>query len=213
VKRCLLVGNGAKNPPQFLRDLAKSVDFVIGIDAGAETLLESGVKVDLAIGDFDSLKNKDLLKKINHLEYPKEKDYSDTEIAVTHAISLGYDEIILTNMLGGRTDHLLFNISILYRIFKEGKSTKILENKEEIYIFNKTIEVQTDINDIVSIFPLLGKVVFEESKGLYYPLKGKSVELGETLTLSNTAVSNPVYVELKEGVAILILKRAKPKYT
>jgi len=209
----LLVGTGAKNPPQFLRDLAKSVDFVIGIDAGAETLLESGVKVDLAIGDFDSLKNKDLLKKINHLEYPKEKDYSDTEIAVTHAISLGYDEIILTNMLGGRTDHLLFNISILYRIFKEGKSTKILENKEEIYIFNKTIEVQTDINDIVSIFPLLGKVVFEESKGLYYPLKGKSVELGETLTLSNTAVSNPVYVELKEGVAILILKRAKPKYT
>jgi thiamine pyrophosphokinase len=209
----LLVGNGAKNPPQFLRDLAKSVDFVIGIDAGAETLLESGVKVDLAIGDFDSLKNKDLLKKINHLEYPKEKDYSDTEIAVTHAISLGYDEIILTNMLGGRTDHLLFNISILYRIFKEGKSTKILENKEEIYIFDKSIEVQTDINDIVSIFPLLGKVVFEESKGLYYPLKGKSVELGETLTLSNTAVSNPVYVELKEGVAILILKRAKPKYT
>jgi thiamine pyrophosphokinase len=209
----LLVGNGAKNPPQFLRDLAKSVDFVIGIDAGAETLLESGVKVDLAIGDFDSLKNKDLLKKINHLEYPKEKDYSDTEIAVTHAISLGYDEIILTNMLGGRTDHLLFNISILYRIFKEGKSTKILENKEEIYIFDKSIEVQTDINDIVSIFPLLGKVVFEESKGLYYPLKGKSVELGETLTLSNTAVSNPVYVELKEGVAILILKRAKPRYT
>jgi thiamine pyrophosphokinase len=209
----LLVGNGAKNPPQFLRDLAKSVDFVIGIDAGAETLLESGVKVDLAIGDFDSLKNKDLLKKINHLEYPKEKDYSDTEIAVTHAISLGYDEIILTNMLGGRTDHLLFNISILYRIFKEGKSTKILENKEEIYIFDKSIEVQTDINDIVSIFPLLGKVVFEESKGLYYPLKGKSVELGETLTLSNAAVSNPVYVELKEGVAILILKRAKPKYT
>jgi thiamine pyrophosphokinase len=209
----LLVGNGAKNPPQFLRDLAKSVDFVIGIDAGAETLLESGVKVDLAIGDFDSLKNKDLLKKINHLEYPKEKDYSDTEIAVTHAISLGYDEIILTNMLGGRTDHLLFNISILYRIFKEGKFTKILENKEEIYIFDKSIEVQTDINDIVSIFPLLGKVVFEESKGLYYPLKGKSVELGETLTLSNAAVSNPVYVELKEGVAILILKRAKPKYT
>jgi len=209
----LLVGNGAKNPPQFLRDLAKSVDFVIGIDAGAETLLESGVKVDLAIGDFDSLKNKDLLKKINHLEYPKEKDYSDTEIAVTHAISLRYDEIILTNMLGGRTDHLLFNISILYRIFKEGKSTKILENKEEIYIFDKSIEVQTDINDIVSIFPLLGKVIFEESKGLYYPLKGKSVELGETLTLSNTAVSNPVYVELKEGVAILILKRAKPKYT
>jgi thiamine pyrophosphokinase len=209
----LLVGNGAKNPPQFLRDLAKSVDFVIGIDAGAETLLESGVKVDLAIGDFDSLKNKDLLKKINHLEYPKEKDYSDTEIAVTHAISLGYDEIILTNMLGGRTDHLLFNISILYRIFKEGKPTKILESKEEIYIFDKSIEAQTDINDIVSIFPLLGKVVFEESKGLYYPLKGKSVELGETLTLSNTAVSNPVYVELKEGVAILILKRAKPKYT
>ncbi|BAL80623.1 thiamine pyrophosphokinase [Caldisericum exile AZM16c01] len=213
MKRCLLVGNGAKNPPQFLRDLAKSVDFVIGVDAGAETLLESGVKVDLAIGDFDSLRNKDLLKKINHLEYPKEKDYSDTEIAVTHALSLGYDEIILTNMLGGRTDHLLFNLSILYRIFKEGKSAKILENKEEIYIFNSSIEVKTDINDIISIFPLLGKISFKDSRGLYYPLTGKSVELGETLTLSNYAVSNSVFVEIEESIAILILKRAKPKYT
>ncbi|WP_041726030.1 thiamine diphosphokinase [Caldisericum exile] len=209
----MLVGNGAKNPPQFLRDLAKSVDFVIGVDAGAETLLESGVKVDLAIGDFDSLRNKDLLKKINHLEYPKEKDYSDTEIAVTHALSLGYDEIILTNMLGGRTDHLLFNLSILYRIFKEGKSAKILENKEEIYIFNSSIEVKTDINDIISIFPLLGKISFKDSRGLYYPLTGKSVELGETLTLSNYAVSNSVFVEIEESIAILILKRAKPKYT
>lgn len=213
MKRCLLVGNGAKNPPQFLRDLAKSVDFVIGVDAGAETLLESGVKVDLAIGDFDSLKNKDLLKKINHLEYPKEKDYSDTEIAVTHAISLGYDEIILTNMLGGRTDHLLFNLSILYRIFKEGKQTKILENKEEIYIFDKSIEVQTEINDVISIFPIVNKVAFKESKGLYYPLQGKSVELGETLTLSNSAVSNSVFIEIESGVAILIIKRVKPKYT
>jgi len=211
VKKCLLAGNGSKNPPQFLRDHAKGIDFVIGVDAGTEILLESGIKVDLAIGDFDSLKNKELLKKVKYLEYPKEKDYSDTEIAVTHAISLGYDEIILTNMLGGRTDHLLFNISILYRIFKEGKTAKILENKEEIYIFDKSIEVKTDINDIVSIFPLIGKVVFEESKGLYYPLKGKSVELGETLTLSNYSVSNSVYVEIKEGVAILIIKKAKPR--
>ncbi|MGC9100523.1 MAG: thiamine diphosphokinase [Caldisericum sp.] len=213
MKRCLLVGNGMKNPPQFLRDLAKSVDFIVGIDAGAETLLESGVKVDLAIGDFDSLKNKELLKRINHLEYPKEKDYSDTEIAVTHALSLGYDEIILTNMLGGRTDHLLFNLSILYRIFKEGKSGKFLENKEEIYIFDKSIEIKTDINDIVSIFPLLGKILFKDSKGLYYPLKGKSVELGETLTLSNYALSNSIYVEIENGVAILILKRIRPKYS
>lgn len=209
---CLLVGNGNKNPSLFLRDLSKKANFIIGIDAGAETLLESGIKVDLAIGDFDSIKNKDLLKNINHLEYPKEKDYSDTEIAINHAISMGFDEFILTNMLGGRTDHLLFNISVLYKIFKNHKDAKILENKEEIYIFDNTIEFETELNDIVSIFPIVSPIKFTNSKGLYYPLSNKSVSLGETLTLSNIAVENRVKVAIESGVAIVIVKKAKPKY-
>lgn len=208
----MLVGNGNKNPSLFLRDLSKKANFIIGIDAGAETLLESGIKVDLAIGDFDSIKNKDLLKNINHLEYPKEKDYSDTEIAINHAISMGFDEFILTNMLGGRTDHLLFNISALYKIFKNHKDAKILENKEEIYIFDNTIEFETELNDIVSIFPIVSPVKFINSKGLYYPLSNKSVSLGETLTLSNIAVENRVKVAIESGVAIVIVKKAKPKY-
>jgi len=208
----LLVGNGNKNPSLFLRDLSKKANFIIGIDAGAETLLESGIKVDLAIGDFDSIKNKDLLKNINHLEYPKEKDYSDTEIAINHAISMGFDEFILTNMLGGRTDHLLFNISVLYKIFKNHKDAKILENKEEIYIFDNTIEFETELNDIVSIFPIVSPIKFTNSKGLYYPLSNKSVSLGETLTLSNIAVENRVKVAIESGVAIVIVKKAKPKY-
>ncbi|MEF3244826.1 MAG: thiamine diphosphokinase [Caldisericaceae bacterium] len=212
MKSCLLVANGTRNPPQFLRELSKKVNFVIGIDAGAEYLLESGVKVNLAIGDFDSIKNKNLLKNIDYLEYPKEKDYSDTEIAINHAVEKGFNELIFTNMLGGRTDHILFNLSLLYKVFGLGKTAKILENKEEIYIFDKHIEIETEINDIISVFPMLPPLKFTESKGLYYKLKDKTVTLGETLTLSNFANENRVSISLSSGVAILIVRKVKPKF-
>jgi len=97
------------------------VDYIIGVDAGTESLLEAGVKVDLAIGDFDSLKDKNILKGLKYLEYPKDKDYSDTDLAVIKALSLNYDEIILTNMLGGRTDHLLLTSRFSTRFLKQEK--------------------------------------------------------------------------------------------
>jgi thiamine pyrophosphokinase len=209
---CLLVGNGVKNPLQFLKDLSKKADFIIGVDAGTEALLEAGVRVDLAIGDFDSLKNKNILKGLKYLEYPKDKDYSDTDLAVIKALSLNYDEIILTNMLGGRTDHTLFNISILYKILKKGKTGKILENQEEIYIFDKEIRVEVKLEDTVSLFPLSGTLSFETSTGLFYSLENKSVNFGEALTLSNYAVSEDIYVELKAGIALLLLERKCPLY-
>ncbi len=210
--KCLLVGNGVKNPLQFLRDLSKKVDYIIGVDAGTESLLEAGVKVDLAIGDFDSLKDKNILKGLKYLEYPKDKDYSDTDLAVIKALSLNYDEIILTNMLGGRTDHLLFNISLLYKILKAGKIGKIVENREEIYIFDQEIRVETKLEDTVSIFPFSSIVSFETSTGLFYSLENKSVNFGEVLTLSNYAVSDEIYVKLRAGIALLLLERKHPLY-
>lgn len=209
---CLLVGNGVKNPPQFLRDLSKKADFIIGVDAGTEALLEAGIRVDLAIGDFDSLKDKNILKGLKYLEYPKDKDYSDTDLAVIKALSLNYDEIILTNMLGGRTDHTLFNISLLYKILKADKVGKILENQEEIYIFDKEIRVEAKLEDTVSIFPFSGTVSFDTSTGLFYPLENKSVNFGDVLTLSNYAVSEAIYVKLKAGIALLLVERKRPLY-
>lgn len=63
-------------------------DFVIGVDQGAGYLLTHNEKIDLAIGDFDSMtqNEKQLLKKqkIPVITYPAVKDETDGELAMIY---------------------------------------------------------------------------------------------------------------------------------
>ena len=49
-------------------------------------------------------------RSIPTISFPKEKDDTDTMLAVKYAISLGFDKIILSCCLGGRFDHTMANI-------------------------------------------------------------------------------------------------------
>ena len=63
-------------------------DFVIGVDQGAGYLLAQNEKLDLAIGDFDSMtqNEKQLLEQQNIpvITYPAVKDETDGELAMIY---------------------------------------------------------------------------------------------------------------------------------
>ena len=52
----------------------KEEDVVIGVDQALSAIYKQRIKVDLAVGDFDSLKNKGLLHGLNTEELLSEKD-------------------------------------------------------------------------------------------------------------------------------------------
>lgn len=118
-----IVGNG---PTSNLPDFAKyknEVDVWIGADGGALTLLHENIEITYAIGDFDSVneEEKKLLRKtsISFIEYPSEKDESDIELALLKAYELNAKKIYLFGVTGGRLDHELVNIQLLYSITKK----------------------------------------------------------------------------------------------
>ena len=79
----------------------------IGVDHGVEELLKQGITPKFAIGDFDSLQNRQTLENLNIQILPERKDVTDTHAAIEYAISKGYDEIELYGVTGGRLDHFL----------------------------------------------------------------------------------------------------------
>lgn len=101
--------------------LPKNIDF-IGVDHGVEELLKQNIQPVFAIGDFDSLQDRETLQNLNMQVLPTRKDVTDTHAAIDYAISQGYDEIDLYGVTGGRLDHFFAVICLLEK-YKQIKIT------------------------------------------------------------------------------------------
>ncbi len=92
-------------------------EFIIGVDMACSLLMEKNIPIDLAIGDFDSLREGSMKDVIDYsdktLIYPTEKDETDTFLAVKEALSMKHSEIRIYGGIGKRFDHSFANLSLL----------------------------------------------------------------------------------------------------
>jgi thiamine pyrophosphokinase len=174
-------------------------DFIIGADQGALLLASNDIYFDLALGDFDSVTEKELELIKKHCEnvkvFPEVKDYTDTYLAVEEAIDSGYDEIIIYGGIGGRLDHTFANINLL----KLGNITIKTEN-EIVYILKPGKYNIT--NDMLYIsFFALEDVVDLSLRQFEYQVDKLYLDTSNPLCISNR---NEGEVEFKEGLLLVI---------
>ncbi|MBU1144838.1 MAG: thiamine diphosphokinase [Firmicutes bacterium] len=95
-------------------------EFIVGVDSGLQYLIENNVRIDLAVGDFDSLNSTYMLevkkRSLNLIELKKEKDMTDLAFTLDYLYNnMDYDEVEVYGGIGGRIDHLLANLNLLKR--------------------------------------------------------------------------------------------------
>lgn len=188
----------------------KSSDYIICADGGGQWAYENGIIPDYLIGDFDSI-NQDILaffstRGVEIIRYPREKDYTDTEICVYKAFELGCMEISIIAGVGSRIDHSLGNIGLLHLIKQRGGSGCIISRDCSIYLCSDSIELGGSIGDIISILPLYGDAYGIKSKGLKYQLNDTDMAFGKPIGVSNEMTENNCWIEIKKG-EILIIKQ------
>lgn len=130
-KKAVIVAGGTTGNLNEHQSLLKNADVIIGVDGGAVALLEAGVRVDVAIGDFDSIsaENLQLLKDKAEkvIELPAEKDLTDTEAALEYAAQqLEVDTIFMLGLFGGRVDHMMSNLWVAYHPDFQGIIEKVV---------------------------------------------------------------------------------------
>src|SRR5690625_559249 len=94
-----IVGSG---PEQHILDLLSfksKVDIWIGVDRGALTIIESGLPLHDAVGDFDSVTKQEMVQiqqvASNFDKYLREKDQTDLEIAINKALFMQTKRVYL----------------------------------------------------------------------------------------------------------------------
>lgn len=90
-------------------------DLFVGVDRGALWLLEQGLRLDYAVGDFDSVSQEEFRKiqdSASHLLTAQpEKDDTDLELALLTVFAVYPDaQVYIFGAFGARLDHSLANV-------------------------------------------------------------------------------------------------------
>ncbi len=212
MKRALLIAGGSLDR-EFGKKFADSqkFDLVIAVDSGLGSALELGLSIDAAVGDFDSadagsLKEGHARKGISWEIHKPEKDETDTELAVTKALEAGCTEIVLLGALGGRFDHALGNVHLLYYAAVKGARAYIVDPQNRITVLLEGREFRKEEvwGKYISFLPLTMEVKGITLKGFKYPLTDRDIQIGPCLCLSNELAEERGTISFREGALICV---------
>ena len=168
-------------------------------DGGANHLEALGIFPLEIWGDLDSV-TKEIIEKYRNnnvriKKFPKDKDYTDGELILQHISKLNYDEIIIIGGLGGRIDHLLTNLNLIFKF----KNLKFVTEKERIFSIEKKAELTGLRGKTISFVPFSEKVEGLTLEGFKYPLNKYILHQGDSICMSNIAVDDICKVTFDTG--------------
>jgi len=209
--RAILVCNGSINDYDDLKKYICQSDYIISVDGGAGHLRKMGIAPHILIGDFDSANSKDLKyfidKGIEVCQFPKEKDMTDSELAIEKALEIGADEIIFIGAIGSRVDHSIANIFLLKKLLNIGVKACIINENNNIYMFNCTFSLAKKEGYKLSLIPISEKVTGVSTEGLKYKLDDATMTVGTSWGVSNEFQENTVTVTIKEGILLVCVSK------
>jgi len=207
--RAAVVGNGRMRTPRAFREVLRRADLIICADGGVRLARAAGVVPHLVIGDLDSVDTPALAwarrRGARVIIHPREKDKTDTELAVEHAVAAGAGEIDLLGVLGGRVDHALANIALLIAVAEGGRRARILDGRAELFLADAQGAIPGEVGDLVSLIPLSDTVTGVATRGLLYPLTGGVLRITSTLGISNEITALPASVTVKDGRLLVVV--------
>lgn len=168
-------------------------------DGGANHLEALGIFPLEIWGDLDSVTKEIIEKyrnnKVRIKKFPKDKDYTDGELILQHISKLNYDEIIIIGGLGGRIDHLLTNLNLIFKF----KNLEFVTEKERIFSIEKKAELTGLRGKTISFVPFSEKVEGLTLEGFKYPLNKYILHQGDSICMSNIAVDDICKVTFDTG--------------
>ena len=221
-KKKVLILTGGTIEPDFAREYLDKTrfDMIIGVDSGLNIVDMLNLFPDYIVGDFDSV-SKDVLNKYlgNDVmengrkpvvkQYPSHKDYTDTQLAIELAISIGAADITILGATGTRMDHFIGNVGLLLMPLRHNIKASIVDSNNKIYLINSDTSIKKEqlFGSYYSLLPLTWKVSGVTLKGFKYPLYEKDIMLGDSLGISNEVCDESAFIKIKEGILIAIESR------
>jgi len=209
--RIVIFANGELPNIEKARALVKADDYIICADGGTHHALALGITPHLVIGDMDSV-TKDEVQRLKKADipielYPRDKNETDLELALNHALERKPTSMLIIAALGNRLDQTLGNISLLSDSRLATLDCRLDDGTEEVFFCRDSSRVEGRRGDIVSLIPWNGAVEGIRTNGLRWPLNHETIYPDKTRGISNEMLEAVAEVSIEAGLLLIIHRR------
>ena len=182
---------------------------VIAADSGYDTMKKLGIanRCNIAVGDFDSIKDCSFPSSVKVVRVPAEKDFTDTRLAIDTALEGGAEEIVLIGGLTGRLDHTLSNLYLIEQLTKVGIPSIIFDGNNRIHYLKERSSILIPRGE----YKYFGIICSEKEArgvkidGAKYTLSNASISRSDpSFAISNEVNSNFAMISCKKGGLFII---------
>ena len=203
-KKCEIILNGYK----FSN--IENDRFIIACDGAWNKINHNKVKVNLLIGDFDSIKG-EIPDNLPFLKFPKEKDDTDSILAVKWAINNQFNDIKINGAFGGRLDHEYANLQC--GIYASTRVEKVImedNNNLVTFIYNTSKIFPKREGFSLSVFSASEICESVTITGTKYEISNKELTNSFPIGISNEWKEKYAEISVKNGILIVIQSKISP---
>ena len=211
-QRVVIFANGSLPDPERVRPMLRPDDILVAADGGARFLLALGLRPHAVVGDLDSLPSL-LLETLQRQgmvvrSYPREKDETDLELALRHALEYRPRAIRIVGALGLRLDQTLGNLALLAAPWLEGIDVRLDDGVEEVLLVRSEATVEGRPGETVSLIPWGMPVEGITTEGLRWPLRDETLYPDRTRGISNELTGPQARVRVRSGLLLVVHRRS-----
>lgn len=178
-------------------------EFLVGVDGGIYSIIDKGLDVDLAIGDFDSCNINEVIAHCSRvITFPPKKDHSDLELAIREIASMRAKRIEIYNATGGRLDHFIAALNVL--VCYAGYNIEMFDERNHIYILRDDTMLKKTKYKYYSFFAIETGTIISLT-GFKYELHDYKLSRHDNLCLSNEITKSEAVVRIN-GRAVLVIE-------
>lgn len=206
---CLIVAAAPCPDPQTYVQIVHSAENVIAVDGGVDLCKALGRAPGQAVGDFDSVSPEGLswaeASGCHIIALPVDKDESDLDVALQHAVALGFTTATVLCALSGRLDHTIATLGAAWRA--PSISLTFWSPEFEAHVLSEHSRSRLIVPEEgrgVSLLAGPGGAIVTMA-GFRFPLlRGQIPELS-SLGISNVTETSGARIEVHEGTVMAIL--------
>ncbi|MCL4273014.1 MAG: thiamine diphosphokinase [Anaerolineales bacterium] len=207
MSRIIIFANGSLPNPEKARALIRPDDFILCADGGTRHAIALGLVPNVVIGDLDSVTEEERRKMkelgVQMIRHPADKNETDLELAIDHALALKPDQILILAALGGRMDQALANIALLSNLQLATCDIRLADGVEEIFFCRGQARVEGRSGDIVSLIPWQGEVTGVFTENLRWHLHYETLYPDKTRGISNEMTADVATISIKSGLLLI----------
>ncbi|WP_085524019.1 thiamine diphosphokinase [Tuberibacillus sp. Marseille-P3662] len=185
----------------------------IGVDRGAYDLYKKGIQPVRSFGDFDSITDEERQRMNSHSLhmdiFPSEKDDTDLAIAIDWVMEQDADACFVIGATGGRLDHTLMNVQLLYKSLTSGVAVYLVDQQNTVTLLAPGYHEIKSVSsyEYHSFIAFSKKVRGITLDGFKYPLNKAELSWGSSLCISNELVGKSGSLDFTSGYLLHIMSR------